>query len=188
MLLLQTVECQRPFLKYPVTSFELMFDLLYSVHRGSFVLLWDLAFTESIIKPDPCISAWYDKPLMNKGPFMKLFVESEYSFRIQVIFSGQVSFMGRAHTQRIPKAGSEKSHVFLSLPKIQQKKKILLWLTSSEVMLRTLIIGYCYVTLQATDVSQWQINNSSKCSNCYGPRAFGGPEVFCNESYFLHYI
>jgi len=26
---------------------------------------------------------------------------------------------------------------------------------------------------------QCRINNSSKCSNCYGPRAFGGPAVFC---------
>jgi len=33
-----------------------------------------------------------------------------------------------------------------------------------------------------------RINNSSKCSNCYGPRAFGGPAVFCNKSYLSHYI
>ena len=26
---------------------------------------------------------------------------------------------------------------------------------------------------------QGQINNSRKCSNCYGPRASGGPAVFC---------
>ena len=34
---------------------------------------------------------------------------------------------------------------------------------------------------------QCRINNSSKSSNCYGPRAFGGPEVFCNKSDLLHY-
>ena len=26
---------------------------------------------------------------------------------------------------------------------------------------------------------QRRINNSSKCSNCYGPHAFGGPAVLC---------
>jgi len=36
--------------------------------------------------------------------------------------------------------------------------------------------------------SQSRINNSSKCSNCYGSRDFGGPAVFCNKSYLLHYI
>ena len=35
--------------------------------------------------------------------------------------------------------------------------------------------------------NQCRINNSSRCSNCYGPRAFGGPAVFCNKSYLLHY-
>jgi len=35
---------------------------------------------------------------------------------------------------------------------------------------------------------QCRINNSSKCSNCYGPRAFGGPAVFCNKSCLLHYV
>jgi len=35
---------------------------------------------------------------------------------------------------------------------------------------------------------QCRINNSSKCSNCYGPRVFGGPAVFCNKTYLLHYI
>jgi len=32
------------------------------------------------------------------------------------------------------------------------------------------------------------MNNSSKCSNCYGPRAFRGPAVFYNKSYLLHYM
>jgi len=35
---------------------------------------------------------------------------------------------------------------------------------------------------------QSRINNNSKCSHCYGPRAFGSPAVFCNNSYLLHYI
>ena len=35
---------------------------------------------------------------------------------------------------------------------------------------------------------QCRINNSSKCNNCYGPRAFGGSAVFCNKSFLLHYI
>jgi len=29
------------------------------------------------------------------------------------------------------------------------------------------------------------MNNSSKCSNCNGPRAVGGPAVFYNKSYLL---
>jgi len=39
-----------------------------------------------------------------------------------------------------------------------------------------------------TRPTQCRINNSSKCSDCYGPRAFGGPAVFCNKSYLLHCI
>ena len=35
---------------------------------------------------------------------------------------------------------------------------------------------------------QCRIKNSSKCSNCYGPRAFGGSAVFSNKCYLLHYI
>jgi len=35
---------------------------------------------------------------------------------------------------------------------------------------------------------QRRINNSSKCSNCYGPRAFGAPVVFCNKSYSFIYL
>ena len=33
---------------------------------------------------------------------------------------------------------------------------------------------------------QCRINNSSKCSNCYGPRAFGGSAVLCAEAVFYH--
>jgi len=38
--------------------------------------------------------------------------------------------------------------------------------------------------------SDWpsRINNSSKCSNCYGPRAFGGPAVFCDTVNRIYYI
>jgi len=32
------------------------------------------------------------------------------------------------------------------------------------------------------------LNNSSKCCDCYGPCAFGGPAVFCNISCLSHYI
>jgi len=32
---------------------------------------------------------------------------------------------------------------------------------------------------------QCRINNSSKCSNCYGPRAFGGPAVLCIEFFVI---
>jgi len=39
-----------------------------------------------------------------------------------------------------------------------------------------------------SSLPQCRINNSSKCSNCYGPRAFGGPAVFCNKTCLLHYI
>jgi len=39
-----------------------------------------------------------------------------------------------------------------------------------------------------TNPSQCRINNSSKCSNCYGPRVFGGPAVFCNKSYLLYIL
>ena len=35
---------------------------------------------------------------------------------------------------------------------------------------------------------QCRINNSSKCSNCHGPRTIGGPAVFYNKSYLLHYM
>jgi len=34
---------------------------------------------------------------------------------------------------------------------------------------------------------QSRINNSSKCSNCYGPRAFGDPAVRCVK-FFLLYV
>jgi len=33
---------------------------------------------------------------------------------------------------------------------------------------------------------QCRINNSSKCSNCYGPRAFGGPAVLCVKCVLYH--
>jgi len=52
-------------------------------------------------------------------------------------------------------------------------------------------IKHAHYTLRFVSVStsvQCQINNSSKCSNCCGPHAFGGPTVFCNKSYLLHYI
>jgi len=34
---------------------------------------------------------------------------------------------------------------------------------------------------------QYRINNSSKCSNCYGPRAFGDPTVLCVK-FVLYYM
>ena len=35
---------------------------------------------------------------------------------------------------------------------------------------------------------QSRINNSSKCSNCYGTCAFGGPVAFCNKYYCIKQI
>jgi len=35
---------------------------------------------------------------------------------------------------------------------------------------------------------QCRINNSSKCSNCFRPRAFGGPAVFCDKLYLLYRV
>ena len=40
---------------------------------------------------------------------------------------------------------------------------------------------------QNVSYRQCRINNSSKCSTCYGSRAFWGPAVFCNKSQLLHY-
>jgi len=34
---------------------------------------------------------------------------------------------------------------------------------------------------------QCRINNNSKCSNCYGPHAFGGPTVLCAK-FVLYYM
>ena len=44
------------------------------------------------------------------------------------------------------------------------------------------------LTQSLVTLLQCRINHSSKCSNCYRPRAFGGPAVFCNKFYLLHYI
>ena len=45
-----------------------------------------------------------------------------------------------------------------------------------------------FVILQSVNrETQCRINNSSKCSNCYGLCAFWGPAVFCNISPLLHY-
>jgi len=41
-------------------------------------------------------------------------------------------------------------------------------------------LGYVWPT-------QCRINNSSRCSNCYWPRALEGPAVFCIKFYLLQY-
>jgi len=50
--------------------------------------------------------------------------------------------------------------------------------------------SFYYGVKLAQSARDWQglrrINNSSKCSNCYGSRAFGDPAVFCNISYLSY--
>jgi len=65
--------------------------------------------------------------------------------------------------------------------------------TSQKIGERSLIaflpsVSQARSQLMTPGEAQYRINSSSKCSNCYGPRAFGGPTVFCNKSDLSHYI
>jgi len=49
----------------------------------------------------------------------------------------------------------------------------------SAAMIYLFVSHMCKLFSVFSSWSQCRIDNSRKCSNCYEPRAFGGPAVLC---------
>ena len=49
-----------------------------------------------------------------------------------------------------------------------------------------MLLYHTLLQIQQATCKQYRINDSSKCSNCYGTRAFGGPTVRCVQFFFYY--